>query len=174
LERIYKNITAEKIENISINAIHKKFKNYELEIQKIEIKNNNIIGEIEINSEDINKNISIINSFENAQRNYGFGYEREYKNEKEIKESVKIKINGKNIDDFSYVHIFDKIGKYKIEYLFKKQLKKTNHLFYKCVNIVSLNLMNFNIIEAFCFKINDRKRNTIVVNIIRKMKFISI
>ena len=137
-------IEPEKIENISINAVHKEFKNYELEIQKIEIKNNNIIGEIEINSEDINKNISIINSFENAQRNYGFGYEREYKNEKEIKESVKIKINGKNIDDFSYVHIFDKIGKYKIEYLFKKQLKKTNHLFYKCVNIVSLNLMNFN------------------------------
>ena len=39
-----------------------------------------------------------------------------YKNEKEIKENIIIKINGKVIE-FTYRYKFEKEGKYNIEYL---------------------------------------------------------
>ena len=99
---------------------------------KNENKNNVIIGEININKNDINKDIQIINSFENAKKKYqdlldGIKYEipdfkvdeDECKNEKEIKENIEIKINEKKIE-FTYNYKFKKEGKYKIEYLFKK------------------------------------------------------
>ena len=48
-------------------------------------KNNKIIGEIYIKKEDINKDVRIINSFENVKREYGWKDEDddvEYLNEK--------------------------------------------------------------------------------------------
>ena len=47
--------------------------------------------------------------------------EWKFENEKEIKENIEIKINGKIIE-FSYYYKFNKEGKYKIEYLFKNKL----------------------------------------------------
>ena len=90
-------------------------------------KNNVIIGEIYIDKYDINKDIQIINSFENVKRNIPslkVENEDEYKNEKEIKENIEIKINEKIIE-FTYKYKFKKEGKYKIEYLFKNNLTKT-------------------------------------------------
>ena len=83
--------------------------------------NNIIIGEININKDDINKEIQIINSFENFKSKYQnmeFEDEDKCKNEKEIKENIEIKINGKKIE-FTYNYKFEKEGKYQIEYLFK-------------------------------------------------------
>ena len=109
-------------------------------------KNNIIIGEIYIKKEDINKDIPIINSFENVKR------EREWpdedddirtENEKEIKENIEIKINGKIIE-FTYYYKFNKEGKYIIEYSFKNNLTKTCYMFDGCNSLISLDLSNFN------------------------------
>ena len=131
-----------------LNDIIKKY-------NKNENKNNVIIGEININKYDINKDIQIINSYENTIREHpdylaelqkeipDFN-EDEYKNEKEIKENIEIKINEKIIE-FTYTYKFKKEGKYKIEYLFKNNLTKTCCMFHGCISLTNLNLSNFNI-----------------------------
>ena len=72
-------------------------------LENINNQNNKnfIIGEIYINKEDIHKDIRIINSFENCKREYWWkDREDDYKheNEKEIKENIEIKIEGKIIN----------------------------------------------------------------------------
>ena len=142
----------------------------ELEELGNETKNNYIIGEINILEEDINKDIRIINSFEEVKREeeefedeeleedddeddeeekveyYKYIKDREftkYKNEKKIKKSCEIKINGRTIP-FSYFHQFKKIGKYKIEFIFNAPLTNINHIFYKCSSLINIDLSNFN------------------------------
>ena len=62
-------------------------------------KNKIIIGKININKDDINKDIQIINSYENYQKAYPDDkFEDEYKNEKEIKENIEIRINEKKLN----------------------------------------------------------------------------
>ena len=114
----------------------------------INIKNNKniIIGEINIKPYNINKDIPIINSFENFKRKYKIKDKEDdwkYENEKEIKENIEIKINNKIIP-FSYYYKFEKEGKYIIQYSFKNNLTKTNHMFYGCNSLINLNLSNFN------------------------------
>ena len=69
---------------------------------------NEINAEIEIKEKDINKNIRIINSYEDYNRDFEL-YDT-YKNEKEIKEKCEIKINNEKIL-FSYFYKFKKKGK---------------------------------------------------------------
>ena len=107
---------------------------------------NYIIAEINIKEEDINKDIRIINSFEQNKRekndkNYKDDYL--YKNEKEIKENCKIKINDEIIP-FSYFYKFKKKGKYKIQYSFIYKLTKINHMFYGCESLTNIDLSYFN------------------------------
>ena len=86
---------------------------------------NFIIAEIYIKEEDINKNIRIINSFENYKRENKLKEEETdniYANEKEIKR-CKIKINEKLIG-FSYYYKFNKKGKYNIKYSLPSKLTK--------------------------------------------------
>ena len=127
---------------LDINQVNK-FLEDELNIKN---KNNIIIGEIYINKKDINKDIRIINSFENAKRENGWkdkddDWKRE--NEKEIKENVEIKINKKLIE-FAYYYKFNKEGKYTIEYSFKNNSTKTCYMFYECNSLISLDLSKFN------------------------------
>jgi len=139
-------IKKEKIKNINTKILYNEYKKYERDIEGNNKKNNIIIGEINISSKNINKDIQIINSFENNKRIYGYeDKEDDYKheNEKEIKENIEIRINGKKIE-FSYKYKFNKEGKYKIEYLFKKDLTKTNYLFHYCESLTNLDLSNFN------------------------------
>ena len=114
---------------------------------KIPLNDKNIItGEIYINKNNINKDVQIINSFENVKTEYDWGNKNDdwkYENEKEIKENVEIKIDGKKIK-FEYHLKFQKEGKYKIEYLFKKNLTKTDYMFYDCKSLQNLDLSNFN------------------------------
>jgi hypothetical protein len=140
-------VEKEKIENVDIKTVNNDFKKYEKEIKENEMKNNFITGEIYINDYDVNQEIPIINSFENVKRINKFKKRKDdwiYENEKELQENVEIRINGKKIK-FSYTHKFDKEGKYKIEYFFKNKLTKTNHMFYQCLRLIKLNLLNFNI-----------------------------
>ena len=104
---------------------------------------NKIIAEITINKDDINKEIQIINSYENYLRKYPFlKINDEYKNENEIKENIEIKINGKIIE-FTYKYKFKEEGKYEIDYLFKNNLTKTCYMFFDCNSLINLNLSNF-------------------------------
>ena len=96
-----------KIMNI-YEKMNNKYKNY-------------IIAELEIKQDDLNENIRIINSFEHCKKEEEWEDEDDdckCENEKEIKENCEIKINNE-IVPFSYFHKFDKVGKYKIQYLFK-------------------------------------------------------
>ena len=67
---------------------------------------------------------------------------KQYINEEEIKESI-IEINNENYP-FSYTHKFDKEGKYIIKYIFKNILLTSTYMFANCLNIINLDLSNFN------------------------------
>ena len=151
-------IKEENIEKINTQAIYRSFKKYEKEIKEInekkEIKvvnesydnqKNEIVGEIDINIYNVNSKIPIINSFEKVKRKNRYedkSDDLKYKNEKEIKEHTEIKINGKSIP-FSYYYIFRKEGKYKIKYIFNKQLTKSNHMFFGSEFLQALDLSGF-------------------------------
>ena len=105
---------------------------------------NIIVGEIYISDNDINKEIRIINSYEQWEREHPNNKViLKNKNEKEIKENCEIKINSTLIP-FSYIYKFRVSGLYKIEYSFKKDLSNINFLFSECSNLTNLNLSNFN------------------------------
>jgi surface protein len=72
-----------------------------------------------------------------------FKYKKEYENEKEIKDNCKIIINN-DIIPFGYFIKFNKIGKYNIKYIFKKNITKINYMFFGCKNLTNIDLSNFN------------------------------
>ena len=109
-------------------------------------KENYIISEININDDNIDKDIRIINSFENYKREWNLKDKEDdykYENEKEIKDNCEIEINDKIID-FAYYYKFKTKGNYIIKYSFLNKLKKINHMFRGCNYINKLNLSNFN------------------------------
>ena len=121
-------------------------KYFDNNISKKGIKENNnyIIAEIFIDSKNVNKDIRIINSYEEVMRK-NFPNEElneDRMNEKEIKE-CEIEINGKLIP-FNYFHNFKEQGKYMIKYSFKNYLNNTCSLFDECKYLTILDLSNFN------------------------------
>ena len=111
--------------------------------------NNYIIAEIYIReSVDFNKEIRIINSYEQASREHEYlkdNYKNE--NEKEIKNNCEIKIDDIVIP-FSYFYKFKVSGKHIIKYSFEHYITNTNYMFYKCSSLTNLNLSNFNTINV--------------------------
>ena len=77
--------------------------------------NNYIIAEIDIKEKDINKSIRILNSHEEAVRNYSVNKDKVYNNEEEIKK-CEIRINDQLIP-FNYIHNFKSSGKYTIKHI---------------------------------------------------------
>ena len=133
-------IKKETIEHISIKEAFISHKKSEKEIKNI------IIGEINIGYEDVNQDIQILNSFENVKRINHYNDnddDSKFENEKELQENTEIRIDGKKID-FSYLYQFEEEKKYKIEFSFKHNLSKTNHMFCGCSKYTNLNLSNFN------------------------------
>ena len=109
--------------------------------------NNYILAEIDIKDEDINKNIRILNSYEEKERhtiyiNHSRVFYDLFKNEGEIKE-CEIQINNQPIK-FNYFHTFTQKGKYIIKYSFNKYLTKTNSMFELCNSLTNIDLSNFN------------------------------
>ena len=106
--------------------------------------NNYIIAEIDIKDDEINKDVRIINSYEEYIRSPIFDGEikKELMNEKEIKK-CRIRINNQLIP-FNYFFKFKNKGKYIIKYSFNNYLSKTNHMFYGCASLTNINLSNFN------------------------------
>ena len=112
-------------------------------INEIKKDSNFILSLIFINDEDINRDIRIINSYEEYMRNYpNQKMQSNLKNEEEIKK-CEIKINGEIIP-FKYFVKFPKKGKYIIKYIFKNNLTKTNYMFSKCTSLININLSNLN------------------------------
>ena len=105
---------------------------------------NYILAKIDIKDEDINKNIKIINSYEEYLRtNQGKLIMSDiFNNEDEIKQ-CEIKINDELIQ-FNYNHQFKTKGKYTIKYSFKNNLKNSFLMFGDCKLITYMNLSNFN------------------------------
>ena len=115
-------------------------------IKELEENENYILAEINIEEDDINKDIRIINSFEENKRIIYIDDEEDdykYENEKEIKENCIIKINNKRIQ-FNYLYKFKEKGKFIIKYLFKKNIKNSNYLFSECYSLTNIDLSNFN------------------------------
>ena len=142
-------IEEEKLEEINTKTLYDTFKQYEKDIKKNNININNdilnyIVGEISIGADEVNKDIRIINSFENVKREEKREDKNEdwkFENEKEIKENIEIKINGELIN-FTYNYNFKTEGNYEICYFFKNNLTKTNHMFYECESLIYLDLSN--------------------------------
>ena len=110
-------------------------------------KNKNyILAEINIEKKDINRDIRIINTFEECKIiNKWKDKEDDYKyvNEKEIKENCIIKINNKIIP-FNYFYKFKEKGKFIIEYSFKNNIKNISYMFCECNSLTNIDLSNFN------------------------------
>ena len=115
-------------------------------IQNINDKRNYILAEINIKEDDINKNVRILNSFEEYKRINKCDDEEDdykYKNEKEIKKNCIIKINNKIIP-FNYLYKIIEKGKFRIEYSFKNNIKSLAYLFSKRKSLTNIDLSNFN------------------------------
>ena len=136
-------ITKDIVQIIKEKDINNKFKRIMNIFNKINTNNSNnyIIGEFEI--KESNKEIRIINSYEQYMREAKMEIEDNYKNEEEIKDNLEIIINGKNIP-FTYFYKFEEIGNYKIKYAFKKNLTKTGFMFSQCSSLINIDLSNFN------------------------------
>ena len=136
-------IKKEKIEKLDTQTVYNSYKNYEKEVNSN--KNNKIIGEITISVFDIKERTQIINSFENVKELNNYKNKEndwKYENKKEIEDNIQIRINDE-IKNFRYYYRFKKQGTYKIEYIFKNPLTKTNHMFFGCKNIIKLDFSNF-------------------------------
>ena len=96
-----------------------------------------------ITKKDVNKEIRIMNSYEETLRAHPNKYENEpiNNNEEEIKQ-CQITINNEQIP-FSYFHKFEKEGKYSIKYKFPNKLNKTLLMFGECKSLTDINLSSF-------------------------------
>ena len=115
---------------------------------KSKVIKNYIIAEIYIDEGNVNKDIRIINSYEEYMRTqkHNDPLDKDRMNEKDIKE-CEIKINGELIQ-FNYYYQFKKKGKYYIEYSFKNYSIKVNDIFNKCECLNKVDLSNFNVIHC--------------------------
>ena len=106
-------------------------------------KKNYIVAELYIKEEDINKDIRILNSYEEHMRENlpEFDLKEDYMNEKEINK-CQIKINEETLP-FTYYHKFKSKGNYTIKYSFMNYLTKTNQMFSGCSYLTYINLFNF-------------------------------
>ena len=103
-----------------------------------------ITAEIDIDEKNINKDILIINSYEEFLRKTGNKrYDLYLRNEKQIKK-CKIKINDVDKEFFSYTYNFKEAGKYTINYKFDDNINNLTCLFNGCSLLKSIDFSNFN------------------------------
>ena len=131
---------------INEKNIFEKFKILMNTEELMRINNNYISGTIFVNENNINRDIRIINSYEQMKRESGlkkYKYDIRYENEREIKEICNITIDDKPIE-FTYFYKFNKAGEHRINYSFSKNLTNANDLFSNCEYITGLNFSKFN------------------------------
>ena len=104
---------------------------------------NYILAEIDIKDDDVNKDIRIIDSYEEYYKYWDFRQFNEEKSNEEEIEQCEITINNQLIP-FSYFYNFKSKGKYTIKYSFKNILTRTNCMFYECQYLTKLDFSHFN------------------------------
>ena len=114
----------------------------EIESNKEQI-NNYIIAEIDIKDNYINKDIRIINSYEEYHRKWDFKQLIANKMNEAVIMECEITINDKLVS-FNYFYNFKEKGKYIIKYKFNNDFPRLNYLFYKCDLLTKLDFSNFN------------------------------
>ena len=103
-----------------------------------------IVALFNIDEEDINKNIRIIDTYDNYMKTrLWFKKLEELKNERQIMENVEIFVNDKKIN-FSYYHKFQDKGINIIKYIFKNKVTNICYLFNDLKNLISIDLSHFN------------------------------
>ena len=116
--------------------------------------NNKFIAIYYIKNNDINKKIRIINSFEQFKREHSSSINNQDKklleNELSFKKNIQITINNKKID-FTYFYIFNKEGKYTIEYSFLDNLSRTHFMFADCEYLTNIDLLKFNNVKNMSY-----------------------
>ncbi len=124
------------------------------------------MDEIDIKDEDINKDIRIINSYEEKERHiFYIGSSKvlidELMNEEEELNECEIQINNQSIK-FNYFHKFTQKGKYIIKYSFNNYLTKSNHMFNCCESLKIIDLSNFNTqnVTDICYMFRECKSLT--------------
>ena len=146
--------------------------------ENINNENNYIIAEINIKQNDINKDIRILNSYEECLRsvkNLNWIKDENFRNENEIKE-CEIKINEELIP-FNYFYRFKSKGKYMIKYSFKNKLKSTHLMFQGCSSLINIDLSNFNSDDVTdmgfmffgCYSLININLSNLNTNNVRKM-----
>ena len=146
IEEKFKNIL-----NNNSNSINLKSYVVNEEI-KSKNKDNYIIAEIDVKNDDINKEIRIINSYEEYFRKNSGNLIKDdaLKNEDVIKK-CEIKINDELIP-FNYFHKFNAEGKYIINYSFKNNINNTTLMFGECELLSSFFIwLSFNKFLTFSF-----------------------
>ena len=142
----YNNIINEDIFKILNNSNNQEKMKYLFELYEEMSSINYITAEIFIDKNNINKDVRIINSYEQRKREGELINKKRYsndENEQELKENCYIFINDNPIR-FSYFYKFSKEGLYKIKYQFMKNLTKTNDMFSNCSFIKKLDFSKFN------------------------------
>ena len=106
---------------------------------------NYIFAEIYIDEKNVNKEVRIINSYEEYIRAYSNNknLEMELMNEEKIK-NCEIIIDDDLLIPFNYFYKFNKEGKHNLKYSFRYYLTKINFLFSNCSSLTNLDLSNFN------------------------------
>ena len=124
-----------------IGIIVEEIKN-KFDSQKKSLKDNYIWAEIDVNEYNKDREIYILNSYQEILRKNNVPPEMYIYIEEEIK-NCEIEIDKKKIP-FSYRHKFTEMGKHIIVYSFKKYLTKLESMFQDCSYITYLNLSKFN------------------------------
>ena len=110
----------------------------------MEERKNYIIAEFEIKKEDINKDIKVINSFnEYNKENNTINIIICEKDLDDNKFKNEIKNENKEEKDICKFYRFGKEGKFKIIYLFKNNLIDTSNMFSDCKSSTNIDLSNF-------------------------------
>jgi surface protein len=108
-------------------------------------KKNEINMIIKINENDINKKIYFLDDIDKEKSpNSHIEYKSEHNNLKEMnKKNTNLYIN--DIEEkYDKFFVFEKPGNYRIKLVFKKLIKNCSFMFYNCINLISIDMSNFN------------------------------
>ena len=155
---IYENDSVNDFKGYYINCLEFLCEKTKIEknVNILNIKDNYIICDYEINKKIMEEPIQILNflteevknNLEEKAKNEGRSNKFIEANENKINDDLcDIFVNDQKID-FCYKYKFQKEGKNRVKFLFKRSIKNMSCLFNKCSYITSLNLSHYNAINV--------------------------
>ena len=140
---IYDNDDKNNYKKYYINYLNKLSKEIEIEeeINIIKLRKKEILCEYNIKEEELKNKIQILNCFDEVKKENLNIIGKD--NEKEIKKNCEIYLNEEKIN-FNFKYNFEKGNVNKIKIKCINPIINMNYMFYNCLNLISLNLSNFN------------------------------